>query len=395
MKNAKTLLYLLVAAAVWLPSLHFFFRVTPPARAKLATALAELQIDGDGAASVHAMRGVNPEWDLMTRTYTVLALANRALVVPGERARLLATIDRIVDATLGDDARYGDAYFLLPYAGRGPFATPESRSLFLDGEIVAMIAARDLVEPRPTRDAEAAARAARITREMRESPTLSGESYPDECWTFCNTTALAGLAMLDRVTGSDHADLARDWVAYAKAHLVDPKTGLLVSSYTYDGRTLDGPEGSSLWMSAHNLLLVDPEFARDQYRRARRELGADTLGFGWAREWPRTAGDARRQDVDSGSVVPLLDASAGSSGLALLGASAFRDDAWLDSLLASLELAGFRDERTGRYRASNDVGDAVLLYALSFGPLWERAARAHGDASAAATAGATVEVTSR
>ena len=50
----------------------------------------------------------------------------------------------------------------------------------------------------------------------------------------------------------------------------------------------------------------------------------------------------------------------------------FRDERWLGSLFASLELAGFRDERAGRYRASNDVGDAVLFYALSFGPLLRR-----------------------
>jgi len=201
---------------------------------------------------------------------------------------------------------------------------------------------------------------------MRRSPSLSGESYPNECWTFCNTTALAALTMLDRVDGSDHGELARAWVAHARAHLVDPATGILVSSYTYDGHVLDSAEGSSIWMSAHNLLVVDEAFARDQYARARRELGGGLFGYAWAREWPR--GAAGRPDIDSGPIVPLLDASAGSSGLALLGASAFGDEDYLGGLLASLELAGFRDG--GRYLASNAVGDAVLLYALSNGPLW-------------------------
>jgi hypothetical protein len=241
-----------------------------------------------------------------------------------------------------------------------------------------MIAARNLVEPRPDSErvtADAAARAARIELAMRASPSLSGESYPDECWTFCNTTALAGLVMLDATNRAHaHRALARDWVAHARAHLVDPATGLLVSSYTYDGRTLDGPEGSSLWMSATNLLLVDETFARDQYTRARRELGAELLGFGWAREWP--LGTPPRSDVDSGPIVPLLHASPGSSGLALLGASAFGDTNYLRALLASLELAGFRDEETGRYRASNEVGDAVVAYALAFGPLFRRASQA-------------------
>ncbi|MCW5831942.1 MAG: hypothetical protein KIS78_05760 [Labilithrix sp.] len=162
--------------------------------------------------------------------------------------------------------------------------------------------------------------------------------------------------MLDRAAGTDHARLARDWVAHAKARLVDPETGLLISSYTWDGRVLDGPEGSSLWMSAHNLLVIDEAFARDQYARARRELGASFFGFGWAREWPE--GTPPRPDVDSGPIVPLLQASAGSSGLALLGASAFGDDAGSGS--CSRRRARGLQTATTAVRASNDAGDVVL-----------------------------------
>jgi hypothetical protein len=77
-----------------------------------------------------------------------------------------------------------------------------------------------------------------------------------------------------------------------------------------------------------------------------------------------------KPDVDSGAIVPFIDASAGSSGLALLGASAFEDEEYLGGLLRSLELAGFREG--GRYQASNAVGDAVLLYSLTNGPLWRQ-----------------------
>jgi hypothetical protein len=368
MRHARLLLLLLAAAIVWLPTVHVFYAVDPRARETLAAALFAREV-ATPLPSAERMRTVNPEWDFMRRTFVVLALANRALKRPAVRAQALATIDAIVDSTLALSRDAGDEHFMLPYARGGPFRDAAARSLFIDGEIVAMIAARDLVEARAATQMEVHARAARIERAMRASPSLSGESYPDECWTFCNTTALLGLKMLDRAAGTDHGQLARDWVAHAKTHLVEPKTGLLVSSYTWDGKVLDGPEGSSLWMSAHNLLFIDEDFARDQYMRARRELGASFLGFGWAREWP--AGVPERPDVDSGPIVPVLGASAGSSGLALLGASAFADERWLGALLASLELAGFPDD-AGHYRASNDVGDAVLFYALSFGPLWHR-----------------------
>jgi hypothetical protein len=111
--------------------------------------------------------------------------------------------------------------------------------------------------------------------------------------------------------------------------------------------------------------------ARDQYWRAKRELGRGLLGFGYAREWPASGVGPR--DIDSGPVVPLLEASPGSSGLALLGAAAFEDWDYLSQLIASLDFAAFPVRRQGRlhYAASNRVGDAVVLYALVQGPLWK------------------------
>ena len=368
---------MLLAATLWLPNMHRLHTRDQASRKELAGALVARQL-APQSEDVPRMRERNPEWDFMRRTYTVLALANLALGTGGaERARLLAGIDGIVDATLRDDARLGAEHFLLAYARREPFRDRETRSLFVDGELVMMIAARELVELRAELLQDARVRAARIERTMRRGPALSGESYPNECWTFCNTTALAALAMLDRVDGTDHGALARAWVAHARKHLVDPATGILVSSYTYDGHVLDGAEGSSIWMSAHNLLVIDDAFARDQYARAHRELAGGLFGYAWAREWPK--GAAMRPDVDSGPIVPFLDASAGSSGLALLGASAFADEEYLGGLLASLELAGFREG--DHYLASNAVGDAVLLYALTNGPLWRRVRGAHGDRS--------------
>ena len=79
-------------------------------------------------------------------------------------------------------------------------------------------------------------------------------------------------------------------------------------------------------------------------------------------------------DVDSGPIVPIVEASAGSSGLALVAAGSFADVEFQDRLLTSLEFAGFPVRENGRvrYAASNQVGDAALLYSLVVGPLWRR-----------------------
>jgi hypothetical protein len=344
-----------------------------------AHAMAEYQIGvwsspREHEQTVAELRAENPEWDLMARTFLVLALADMALGSPLEADRFLAVIDRIVADTLAVERTRGQIAFLLPYARTRRFSDSGARSLFVDGEVALMLGVRQVVRPRGDDAALLEERARFVERLMMAGPMLSGESYPDECWTFCNTTALAALGVFDAVRGrgEGHRRLFSDWVALAKARLVDPTTGLLVSSYTYRGRFKDGPEGSTIWMSARNLLLVDEAFARDQYARARRELDGTFLGFGYTREWPRSWRGG--VDVDSGPIVPLLDASPSSSGFAILGARAMGDGPFLGSLLASLDLAAFPEEEGGRlhYRASNAVGDAVILSGLAFGPVWKR-----------------------
>jgi len=58
--------------------------------------------------------------------------------------------------------------------------------------------------------------------------------------------------------------------------------------------------------------------------------------------------------------------------MAILGSAAFGDAELVSELTTSLELAAFPKREDGKlqYLASNGLGDAVLLYALSQGPLF-------------------------
>lgn len=329
---------------------------------------------GDTTALDHAGR-TNLEWDFMGRTFLGLALANLALRQPDRADRYVAALDALLDDTLAQERTHGFTRFLMPYGQHGGWVAQPAASVFVDGEIAAVLAARCLVSPDRTWRPFLRARLHKVAAAMRSAPLLSAESYPDECWTFCNTFALAALRLGEAAGEPVAPELPVAWLGRARAHLVDAQTGLLPSSYRLDGRILDGPEGSSLWVSAHNLLLVDPTFARDQYARSRDALFRQALGFGWAREWPDGARNA--VDIDSGPVVPVLDASPGSSGLALIAARAFDDRPAWDALCASLELAAFPEVTDGRrrYRAANAVGDAVLLYGAVQGPLWTLARR--------------------
>ena len=68
-------------------------------------------------------------------------------------------------------------------------------SLFLEGEIALMIEARRRVEDAAWLPSEPLENAIAL---MKSGPILCGESYPNECWSFCNTCALAAMALAGR-----------------------------------------------------------------------------------------------------------------------------------------------------------------------------------------------------
>jgi hypothetical protein len=389
-RSATGLICILFAAVLWIPCVRFFFDdhggmellgqpgISPYTRSLAARHLAFWSDPALREHELSGMRKSNAEWDFMGRTYFVLALANIALRDAAMKPRALEIIDHILEETLRLEAQHGLYHFSMDYARTRPYREQPARSQFVDSEIALMLGARRLIEEKESWREPLRERVRVIVDRMKRSPSLSAESYPDECWTFDNANALAALRIADALDGSDHRPFCREWIEHAKRRLVDPGTGILVSEYTLAGSALDGPEGSSIWMVAHALQIVDEPFACDQYDRARRELRRSICGFDVSREWP--VGRRGEADIDSGIVIPIVDASPGASGMALMGASAFKDAAYFRGLLRSLEMAAFpiREKGMLRYAASNQVGDAVLLYSTVLGPLWAEVKRRVG-----------------
>ena len=374
---------LVVAAVIWLPCLHLVFtrplsdfRQNQELSSKARQLAARhLQLWTDPVLrerELKRMRASNAEWDFMGRSYLVWSLANMALRDPASKPLYLRTMDQVIDETLRLEKQEGMYFFLMAYARDRHYLVQPAHSLFLDGEIALMLASRRVVEEKPEYKSLLTERVNAIVERFQKNPRMLLESYPDECWMFDHCVALDAIRMADYLDGSNHSALIRDWIAMAKQKLVHRESGLLISSFMTDGTPLAGPEGSSIWMVAHCLQLLDEDFARDQYQRARKELGEITLGFGYAHEWPKSwKGEA---NIDSGPIIPGFEISAGSSGMAFIGASTFDDGIFLRSLAATLDFAGFPSRSHGRlkYCASNQVGDAALLYAATLGPLWQK-----------------------
>lgn len=376
---------LLIAAIVWLPCIHFFYepdireyrsKKKIPVKARMIVA-RHLEIWTDSALreiELRKMQKRNPEWDFMSRTYFVLALANMALRDKHYKQQACDIIDIILDHTIRIEREKGFYHFLLGYGRSDPWVMQPVRSQFVDGEIALMLAARRLIDEKAFYQPLLSERIELMVSRMKQSPVLCAESYPDECWAFCNAVSLAAIRMADVIDGTDHSSFLSLWIKTAKLRLTEPESGLLISAFGVSGAPAPcgfGPEGSSIWMASHMLQIVDKKFAADQYRLAKEKLFRTVLGFGFSREWvTNSAGVA---DIDSGPVIPFLGASASASGLALIAAAGFDDKKFFTSLITSLNFAGFPTEKDGKlyYQASNPVGDAVMLYDLVVGALWD------------------------
>ena len=380
----KTSWALLIAAAIWLPNVHRAYPVElsdyrqRDTIAPKAQQLAERHLQIWRSAELRKrelikMQRRNPEWDFMSRMYFILALTNMAMHDPSFKTEGIEIIDLIIEDTLWLEEKRGHHHFLLGYSRRGSWAIPPHRSHFIDGEISVMLGARRFLKENERYKRLLAERVDLMVKRMQKSPILNAESYPRECWLFCNTVSLAAIKMMDVLDGSDHRPFFRAWLSHAQKTLLHKESQLLISTYDVDGEPLPAgrcPEGSTIFMSAHMLQVIDPAFARAQYLNAKEGMIRSFFGFGYAKEWASACTGIA--DIDSGPIIPFLGASTASSGLAVLGAAAFHDDESLKSLLTSLEMIGFPDQDEGRlsYRASNPVGDAILLYGLVEGPLW-------------------------
>ena len=173
---------------------------------------------------------------------------------------------------------------------------------------------------------------------MNQSPVGPPRATPTNAG--CFVPVACTIRMMDVLDGSDHSSFLKDWVTRAKPTLQHGHGHVdLVLRSGRDQPPRVSARKARRFSCQHMLEVVDSVFARDQYDRARKGLGHSFLGFGYAREWASAC--VGTMDVDSGPIAPFLEASAGASGMAVLGAAVFEDDAFLDQLLPSLEFAAF------------------------------------------------------
>src|SRR5260221_1468326 len=120
---------MLLATAIWLPTLHFFYRQrmdrfhcqsgVPLKARELAARHLELWTKNEGH-EIERMRRSNAEWDFMGRSFLVWSLAEMSLRDPASRDANLEVMDHIIGETLALEKERGFYFFSMPYAKGRP-----------------------------------------------------------------------------------------------------------------------------------------------------------------------------------------------------------------------------------------------------------------------------------
>ncbi|WP_201981179.1 hypothetical protein [Hymenobacter rubidus] len=238
----------------------------------------------------------NAEWSLFSLSYAVYAFTNMAQLDSTFRPEAAHYTQLAIGKMLaGSGAR----------AFRNPNAAIEADSitsvLYL-GHLNLMLGCHRLLDSASPYRALHDSLSATLHRQLATAPNHCLASYPGGVWIPDNTVALASLQLHSELTGSPYRAFCQQWVAYARQHLTDPKTGLLLSKPATRHQEAEEPRGSHLGWSIFFLCRFAPAYAAEQYQRYQEQFSTN---FGAIRLYHERAGsyETSAGDVDSGPLI--------------------------------------------------------------------------------------------
>ncbi|GAA4047811.1 hypothetical protein GCM10022409_37680 [Hymenobacter glaciei] len=258
----------------------------------------------------------NAEWSLFSMSYSAYAFTNMAQLDSSfrpEAAHYTAlAIHQMLTGTIVQAFRNHEA----------AIETDSVTSVLYLGHLNLMLGCHRLLDPASPYIALHDSLSASLHRRLASAPNHCLESYPGGVWVPDNTVALASLQLHSDLTGSTYRTFCRQWVAYARQHLTDPATGLLLSKPATRHQNAEEPRGSHLGWSIFFLHRFAPAFAAEQYRGYQQHFSTN---FGVIRLYNERIGsyETSEGDVDSGPLI--LGYSIPANAFAFGNAVALRD----------------------------------------------------------------------
>jgi len=259
---------------------------------------------------------LNPEWGLFSLSYAAYAFTNMAQLDSTFRPEAAEYVQLAIEK-----ARTGRIPGSFQDIDARPFTDSITSVLYL-GHLNLMLGCHRLLNPASPYRALHDSLSASLHQRLAAATGHCLESYPGGTWVPDNTVALASLHLHSQLTGSPYRAFCQQWVSYARQHLTDSATGLLLSKPANRHQAAEEPRGSHLGWSIAFLYRFAPVFAAEQYQLYQQHCSTN---FGVLRLYRERPGDYTTDigDVDSGPLV--LGFSIPANAFAFSNAVAMRD----------------------------------------------------------------------
>ncbi|MCP4108127.1 MAG: hypothetical protein GY749_21705 [Desulfobacteraceae bacterium] len=136
---------------------------------------------------------------------------------------------------------------------------------------------------------------------FKQSPTLSLESYPGQCWSSEQALPLRALKIHDDIFGTSYSEVIFMWKKKMEEQFTDRQSGLLVSLYNKEtGFVYQGPRTIPNTWTIMFLYDILPEFCRKLYMNTKRGMLIKRMGFPVFKEY---LGKVQRSTPDTGPII--------------------------------------------------------------------------------------------
>ena len=303
------------------------------------------------------------EWAIYSCSMTCAALANIAILYPGNKELSIKYIREIIDLALSEEIKEYDKMRWGEDPMDGIYGNRSHISYY--SHVAWMISRYKQIGGDNKYDGLYHSLCKAMNKRICQSPIFNAPTYPGECIYIPDMlVAIVALSNYAYQYDGKYQSTVDQWIEKASSEWIDQETGLLASFLEEDNgkaQIVLPVKGSYSALNCYYLSLVAPKFAQEQYELLKKNFRQDFLITGLKEYHDRTC--LFGMDIDAGPIIFNLSPS--GTAFVIGAATSLEDSVFRKQLLKTAEIGGSSVSWFGstHYLLANMalVGEAIVL----------------------------------
>ena len=303
------------------------------------------------------------EWAIYSCSMTCAALANIAILYPGNKELSIKYIREIIDIALSEEIKEYDKMRWGEDPMDGIYSNRSHISYY--SHVAWMISRYKQIGGDNKYDGLYHSLCKAMNKRICQSPIFNAPTYPGECIYIPDMlVSIVALSNYANQYDGKYQSTVDQWIEKARSEWIDQETGLLASFLEEDNgkaQIVLPVKGSYSALNCYYLSLVAPKFAQEQYELLKKYFRQDFLITGLKEYHDRTC--LFGMDIDAGPIIFNLSPS--GTAFVIGAATSLEDSVFRKQLLKTAEIGGSSVSWFGstHYLLANMalVGEAIVL----------------------------------